>query len=93
MRKLPFAGALEERLHLPGQAMGELQLSVLDNRRALIENHRGLTACTEELVAVRGARGSLRLIGRELWIEAMDGSSLLLRGRLDRAEWDEEGEA
>ncbi len=89
MRKLPFAGMLEERLDLPGQALGELRLSVLGHHRALIENHRGLLCCTEESVAVRGPAETLTIIGRELRIEAMDGEDLLLRGRLERAEWGE----
>lgn len=90
MTKLPFAGMLEERWNLPGQALGELRLSVLGKRRALIENHRGLLCCSEDCVAVRGAGASLRLLGTQLRIEAMDGADLLLSGSLERAEWEEE---
>ncbi len=89
MTKPSFAGTLGERLQIPGEALGELKLSALGNHRALIENHRGLLHCTEELVAVRGQRLHLRIFGAGLCIEAMDGSDLLLSGRLDRAEWEE----
>lgn len=88
MSKPSFAGTLGERLQIPGEALGELKLSVLGNHRALIENHRGLLHCTEELLAVRGECMSLRIIGAALRIEAMDGCDLLLSGRLERAEWE-----
>ncbi len=86
--KLAFAGVLEEKLQLPGEALGELKLSVLGDRRALIENHRGLLQCSRELLAVRGKGLCLRIFGAELQIEAMDGGDLLLSGRLERAEWE-----
>ncbi len=89
MTKPSFAGTLGERLQIPGEALGELKLSVLGDRRALIENHRGLLHCTEELVAVRGRHLNLRIFGGGLRIEAMDGGDLLLSGRLERAEWEE----
>lgn len=83
-----IAGALAERLELPGEAVGELKLSVVGRRRALIENHRGLLICTEERIAVRGMRGSLSLSGVGLSIEAMNEKDLLLSGKLERVEWD-----
>ena len=89
MTRPSFAGTLGERLQLPGEALGSLKLSALGNRRALIENHKGLLHCTEEMIAVRGRGLTLRVYGAELRIEAMDGSDLLLSGRLDRVEWQE----
>ena len=89
MTKPSFAGTLGERLSIPGEALGRLKLSVLGNRRAFIENHRGVLHCTEELIAVRGEGMTLSLFGAGLRIEAMDGSDLLLSGSLERAEWTE----
>ena len=89
MTKPDFAGTLGERLQIPGEALGEMKLSVLGNRRALIENHKGLLHCTEELIALRGERSMLRIFGAALQIVAMDGSDLLLSGHLDRIEWEE----
>ena len=54
MTKPSFTGTLGERLQIPGEALGELKLSVLGDHRALIENHRGLLHCSEDLLAVRG---------------------------------------
>ena len=91
-KALSFAAALSERLSIPGEALGELKLSVAGSRRALIENHRGLLLCTPERIAVRGGRGSLSLRGTELRIEAMNERELLICGRIALAEWSEEGE-
>lgn len=83
-----FSGELAERLELPGEALGEGKLSVVSSRRALIENHRGLLHCTEELISVRLGRGSLQLYGTGLTIEAMNETEMLVCGKLERAEWD-----
>ena len=89
MTKPSFTGTLGERLQIPGEALGELKLSVLGDHRALIENHRGLLHCSEDLLAVRGMHMSLRIFGGSLRIEAMDGSDLLLSGRLKRVDWED----
>lgn len=83
-----IAGALAERLELPGEALGLLKLSVVGARRALIENHRGLLACTRERIVVRGERGDLSVRGAELCIEAMNEKELLISGKLTAAEWE-----
>ena len=36
MSKPSFAGTLGDRLQIPGEALGELKLSVLGNHRALL---------------------------------------------------------
>ena len=87
-KQLSFAGTLSERLALPGESLGELKLSVVGAWRALIENHRGLLCCTEELVSVRGGGGSLSLEGTGLRIEAMNERELLVIGQLSQAKWE-----
>ena len=82
-----FTGALSERLMLPGELLGELKISVVGARRALIENHQGLLLCSPELISVRGGRGSLSLRGSELRIEAMNERELLICGRIALVEW------
>ena len=86
-RAQSFAGALSERLMLPGELLGELKISVVGSRRALIENHQGLLLCSPELISVRGGRGSLSLRGSELQIEAMNERELLICGRIALMEW------
>ena len=88
MKRAPsFAGALSERLMLPGELLGELKISVVGARRALIENHQGLLLCSPELISVRGGRGSLSLRGTEMRIEAMNERELLICGRIALVEW------
>ena len=87
-KHMSFSTALSERLALPGEALGGAKLSVVDARQALIENHKGLLTCTEELIAVRVGQGSLRLYGSGLYIEAMNDTEMLICGKLSRAEWD-----
>ena len=84
-----IASELAERLELPGEALGEGKLSVVGAHRALIENHRGLLTCTEELISLRFGRGSLSLRGTALRIEAMNERELLLVGQISRVEWEE----
>ncbi len=91
-KTLSFAAALSERLSLPGEALGQLKLSVAGSHRALIENHRGLLLCTPERIAVRGGRGSLSLQGTELRIEAMNERELFIIGKIIGAEWSEQEE-
>ena len=86
-RAQSLAGALSERLMLPGELLGELKISVVGARRALIENHQGLLLCSPELISVRGGRGSLSLRGSELRIEAMNERELLICGRIALVEW------
>ena len=60
-------------------------------RRAgvLIEGHRGLLICTGELIALRGERGRVAIKGRKLQIEAMREDAMLIRGEMDRIEWED----
>lgn len=89
MKDLPLARKLEEKLELPGEALGELKLSVWSDRLALLENHGGILHWSGELLAVRCGRGTLLLSGRDLQIQAMDGGALLLRGKLTGLTWKE----
>ena len=89
VKKLPMVRSLGQALELPGEALGELKLSVWGAGRALLENHGGILLWSPELLAVRNGLGSLLLYGEELRLEAMDGEALLVSGRLDRAEWKE----
>lgn len=79
----------EEKLDLPGEALGEPRLSIWGDRRALLENCGGILHWSPELLAVRWGGGSLLLYGRQLQILSMDGSALLLSGILERTEWRE----
>ncbi len=84
-----LCGDLAERLELPQEALpGALRLTALDDRRLLIENHRGLLAYGTEEIRVSAARGQLRVRGSELTMRAMDRAALLIAGRLQSVEWE-----
>ncbi len=89
MKDLPLVRKLGEKLELPGEALGELKLSIWGDRLALLENHGGVQHWSEELLAVRCGGGSLLLYGRDLRIRAMNGGALLLGGKLTKLEWKE----
>lgn len=89
MKHLPLVQKLGKRLELPGEALGELKLSIWGDRLALLENHGGIQHWSDELLALRCGGGSLLLYGRELQIRAMDGETLLLGGKLEKLEWKE----
>lgn len=82
-------GDLAERLDLPGEALGKLRICAVGRGRVLIEGHRGLLICTGELIALRGERGRVAIKGRKLQIEAMREDAMLIRGEMDRIEWED----
>ncbi len=84
-----LCGDLAERLELPAEAVGgALRLTALDDRRVLIENHRGLLAYgTEEIRAAWGG-GQLCLRGEALELRAMSRGALLVTGRLQSLAWE-----
>ena len=86
-RALP--GELCDRLELPREAAaGAVKLTVTDGRAALVENHRGLLEYGAEQIRVSTGRGQLVLRGSGLTLGAMSGRELLIRGRLQSAEWE-----
>lgn len=86
-KELP--GDLCERMELPAEAVvGAAKLTVTDGRRILVENHRGLLEYGAEQIRVSTGRGQIILRGSGLTLGAMNGSELLIRGRLQSAEWE-----
>ena len=83
-----WAAALADKLDLPGELLpGAGSLTVSGGRRAHIEGHRGILAYSEEMVAVSFGRQRLTICGSGLRLEAMNGSELLITGRIRTAEW------
>lgn len=80
---------LAERLELPAEAVGDaLRLTALDDRRLLIEKHRGLLAYGTEEIRVAAGFGTLILQGEQLQMRAMNRSELLITGRLESLCWE-----
>ncbi|MBQ9412919.1 MAG: sporulation protein [Oscillospiraceae bacterium] len=74
---------LSETLDLPAEAVaGTPRVILTGTGRVLIENHRGLTSCTETAVEAEGRPGRIRVRGTGLLLRAMDGEMLLVTGRI-----------
>ena len=56
------------------------KVTLLGHRKALVENHRGVYACTEEGIILTGAEGMLAVHGRELEIKELDRERMLVEG-------------
>ncbi len=80
---------LAERLDLPLEALGgAVKLTAVDDRRLLIENHRGVLAYGDEAICVATGRGRITLRGTALRLRAMNRAELLVTGRLQSLEWE-----
>lgn len=79
---------LADRLELPEEALsGAAKLTVTGDRRALIENHRGILAYSPACVVVSLGERQLSLYGNELRIRAMNRKELLVCGELQDISW------
>ncbi len=84
-----FASDLAERLDLPEDALlGKAKITVTAGKRALIENHHGILEYGKEQILVSTGRGRIRIVGSELKLLAMNGSELLISGKLNSVEWE-----
>ena len=87
MKKKGIVPSLADRLELPEEALGTPKLTVIDARRALIENHRGILEYSRERISVSLGKRQVSLMGRELRIAAMNRKELLIRGELQDITW------
>lgn len=90
MKKLRELGEdLSDKLELPSEALGgTAKLSVTGGRRALIENHRGIIEYGVERIVIGTEKGRIIVSGRELSLEAMNKSELLISGKISTAEFE-----
>ena len=80
---------LAQAMELPGESVSAgLKITLPGRNRAVVEHHRGLLGYSEELVAIGGAGGGVRLLGRDLTLRAMDAETVLVTGRLTAVEYD-----
>lgn len=74
---------LAARLELPGEVLpGVPRLTLTGNGSVLVENHRELLSCTEELVVIGCGKLRLRILGTELLLRSMDRDELLITGKI-----------
>ena len=79
---------LIERLELPEELLpGKGRLTLDGGRQALVEGQRGILEYTPERIVVSFGREKLTLAGNGLRLRAMNGSEILIAGRICAAEW------
>lgn len=77
------AELLSERLDLPSDiSAGSAKLSVYGKSKVLIENHRGILHYGENEIELSAKGMTIRILGDELSISAMDKNDMLITGRI-----------
>lgn len=78
-----------ETMGLPVESGGSiLKITILGHRRALIENHRGVYAYTEQSITLTGPEGLVSLRGHDLEIRELDRESMLVEGYITGATYE-----
>ena len=64
-----------------------LRIMMTSREQILIENHRGISEYSPEMITVSGPGGSVTVTGSRLCAEAMNKSQLLIRGQISSVEF------
>ncbi len=76
-----------QRLDLPAESMAAVpRLTVTGRRQALVENHKGLIAYSDDCIEIAGGHMHLRIRGAALQLVAMDQDDLLISGTISAVE-------
>lgn len=79
---------LSEKLNLPGEVVpGTGSVSIIGGRVAHVEGHRGIIEYSGQRIVLAMSRGKLTLSGDGMTLRAMNGGELLIRGKIQSAEW------
>lgn len=77
------AELLSERLDLPSDiSVGSAKLSVYGKSKVLIENHKGILHYGENEIELNAKGMTVRILGDELSISAMDKNDMVITGRI-----------
>lgn len=80
---------LAESIHLPTEAvLGDMKLSMVGGKRALVENHKGILSFESSCVIVAARRGRLIFHGDGLYLAAMSEEWLIICGKIQAVEWE-----
>lgn len=71
-----------ERLGLPAEAAGACRVTLTGDFHLSVENHRGLLEYTPELISLSCGAGTVKIRGEALELAAMEGESLVIRGKI-----------
>ena len=75
---------LTDGMELPGQPIpGQPLVELAGERRVLIENHKGITHYSGDVICVKVRYGQVRICGEGLAISRMTKTQLVISGRVD----------
>jgi len=75
---------LTDGMDLPGQPVpGQPLVELAGERRVLIENHRGVTHYSGDMICVKVRYGHVRVCGDGLSLSRMTNRQLVISGRID----------
>ena len=81
--KKDFKRTMEERLSLPSEAMSEVPyLEMKGSKSVSVENHRGISAYTDDEIKINVKRGKILVQGSNLRIVCMNRRRIEVRGTL-----------
>lgn len=76
-----------DRLDLPGElAAGVPQMELVGNRQFFMSQHKGVLVYSTETIEIAGGTLLVRLLGRELQLQAMTESELRVGGYIEKME-------
>lgn len=74
-------GTLAKKLVLPTDVvLGDMLVTLTENREALIENYKGLVNYTDTCIVIKGKKSTLSLIGTKLNIKYFTNDDMLVEG-------------
>lgn len=86
-RRPGFWERTAEVFDLPADALAGLpKLELVGDRELWVENHRGILSYGDDEIRISGGRLVIRVVGEGLKLKAMNGSELLITGRLRAVE-------
>ena len=88
-RKIRLGRRVAEALDLPAEAVSGMPKLTLQGREAmLVENHKGLFECGENIVRLHTACGILRITGEGLTLLELSAERLYVAGKLCGEEYE-----
>ena len=89
MKHFDTARDIAEGLGLtPELFSGTLRVTVWGRRQVMVEQHRGLLGYSEDLIEVGGGKMRVRIVGRNMFLTAMDRETLVITGNITAVEYE-----
>lgn len=83
---------MAEMLELPEDIVLNLpRIRIVGNTEILVENHAGITSYSPEYVRIGTPRGDMAITGEHLIIKYITRDEILIRGSVERVEFDSWG--